>query len=428
MRALSDLPPTETGRVKNCSLDQPCEPGIPGTLRVGVALGVAVGASGTAGSGRPAAARPGVELALVWAFLGIRAFVLGQAAVAVAAGSFSRSDNRPLDAMLLGAVAVESLLLGRWLVRRRSMLPLRWPVVADFALSALVLALVPAYIPVEGRIVGWTIWAYPVTLSTTLLVGAALSSLAQALAVSGVLAAAFAAVAVIPVFGDVAWRMTAMVNALAFPGMAVVTFLVTRFVRELASAADAARKRVVELEQDRSRALVHDLLVYLRLDRFAEADDQTRMVMIAQAQAKHQQMRSYVDGTTRARSLQEWVDAVLALHPGLAVRIKVEDGRGVRLPEDALEQLERALDTALANVEQHAPAANVVVSVQPELDHLVVTVRDDGPGFDTATVRQGFGIAEVLGQQLAAVGGTGAVESSPGAGTVVRIMIPMEQP
>ena len=285
----------------------------------------------------------------------------------------------------------------------------------------------PAYIPAAGRIDSWTLWAYPVTLSTTVLVGAALSSLARTLAVSGVLAATYAAVAALPLLSDETWRMTAAVNALAFPGMAAVAFLVSRFVRDLASAADTARKRVAELEQDRSRALVHDLLVYLRLDRFAEADDQARAVMIAQAQAKHQQMRSYVDGTTRTRSLEERVGAVLELHPSLAVRTKVETGRDVRLAEDALEQLERALDTALANVEQHAPGANVVLSVRPEPGHVAATVRDDGPGFDAASIRQGFGIGEILGWQLAGVGGTGAVESSPGAGTVVRIMVPVEQ-
>jgi signal transduction histidine kinase len=367
-------------------------------------------------------------MALVWAFLGLRAFVLGQTAVAVAAGSLIRSDNRPLDAALLSLVATESLLLGRWLVRRKSMLPFRWPIAADYALSVSVLALVPAYIPVAGRVVGWTIWAYPVTLSTTLLVGAALSSLAQALAVSGVLAATFAAVAVIPVFGDVNWRMTGIANALAFPGMAAVAFLVSRLVRDLASAADIARERVAELERDRSRALVHDLLVYLRLDRFAEADEQARVMMIAQAQAKHQQMRSYVDGTTRIQSLQERVGAVLELHPSLAIRAEVENGPDVRLAEEVLEQLERALDTALANVEQHAPGAKVAVSVRPESGHVAATVRDDGPGFDAASIRQGFGIGEILGRQLEEVGGTGTVESSPGAGTIVRIWVPIEQP
>jgi len=369
-----------------------------------------------------------VELALVWAFLGIRGIVLAQAAVAVAAGSLSRSSDPRLDAVLLGAVAAESLLLGQWLIRRRSMLPLRWPVAVDFALSVLVLALAPAYLPADGRIDSWTIWAYPVTLSTTLLVGAALARLPWVLAVSGALAASYAAVVAVPLSGNAALRMTAVVNALAFLGMAVVAFVISRYVRELADAADAARKRVAELEQDRSRALVHDLLVYLRLDKFAEADDQTRALMIAQAQAKHQQMRSYVDGTGGTRSLAELVDAVLALHPALTVHTQVEAAPDARLGDDALEQLERALDTALANVEQHAPGASVVVSVRPEPDHVAVTVRDDGPGFDPAGARQGFGISEILGRQLAGVGGTGVVESQPGAGTVVRITVPAEQP
>jgi hypothetical protein len=94
-------------------------------LGVVAALGVAVGAKGIAGGGRPASARPGVELAVVWAFLGIRGIVLAQAAVAVATGSLRRASNPALDAALLTAVAAESLLLGRWLIRRRSMLPVR---------------------------------------------------------------------------------------------------------------------------------------------------------------------------------------------------------------------------------------------------------------------------------------------------------------
>jgi signal transduction histidine kinase len=386
-----------------------------------------VGTSGTADTGRPAAG-PGVELALVWAFVGLRGFVLAQAAVAVAAGSISRSDNPPLDAVLLGAVAAESLLLGRWLIRRGSMLPFRWPVAADYVLSVAVLALVPAYIAPAARVDTWVIWAYPITLSTTVLIGAALSSLAQALAVSGILAVAYVAAVAVPLLGDAALRMTTVVNATTFLGFAAVAFLVSRFVRDLASAADTAWQRVAELEQDRSRALVHDLLVYLRLDRFAEADDETRSVMIAQAQTKHEQMRSYVDGTDGAPGLRARIDAVLRLHPGLPVSCQVEVGPHIELPAEILEQLERALDTALANAEQHAPGANVALSVQSGTDHLSVTVRDDGPGFDAVDTPPGFGISEILGRQLAGVGGTGVVESCPGAGTVVRIRVPVEEP
>jgi len=298
--------------------------------------------------------------------------------------------------------------------------------VADFGLSVLVLALAPAYIAPAARVDTWIIWAYPVALSTTLLVGTALATLAQALAVSGALSVAYVAAVAVPLFDDPAQRMTTVVNATTFPGFAALAFLVARFMRDLASGADAARKRVAELEQDRSRALIHELLVYLRLDRFAQADNETRTIMIAQAQAKHEQMRSYVDGTVDPRGLKARIDGVLQLHPGLPVCSQVEVGPDVRMPGDALEQLERALDTALANAEQHAPGANVVLSVRSETDQLSVTVRDDGPGFNAASTLAGFGISEVLGRQLAGVGGTGVVESRPGTGTVVRIMVPLE--
>lgn len=384
--------------------------------------------NGAALTGRLAATRPGVELALLWAFVGLRSFVLAQGAIAVVAGSLSASSNWPLDAALLGAAAAESLMLGWWLLRRRSTLPLGWPVAVDLALSVLVLALAPAYIPVAGRIDSWTFWAYPFTLSATLLVGAALPSLSWVLAVSGAQVTAYIAVVAVPLLGHVTLRMTAVVNALSFLGFAVVAFLVARFMRGLADAADIARKRVAELEQERSRAVVHDLLPYLRLDRFAAADDQKRAAMLASAEAKHQQMRSYVDGAGNARNLADLVGAVVALHPGLPVRTTVEAGADIRLAADVVDQLERALDTTLANVDQHAAGSNVVMSLRPGPGHVTFTVADDGPGFDTGVGRQGFGIGEVLGRQLEAVGGRAVIESRCGVGTTVHITVPVKQP
>jgi signal transduction histidine kinase len=385
---------------------------------------MAVDVSGLAGSRRLSATSAAVERTLVWGFLGIRAFDLAQAAVAVSAGSLSKSSNPTLTVGLLIVVAAETLLLGQWLIRRRSVLPFGWPIAADFGLSLCVVASAPAYIPPEDRLDTWTMWAYPVTLSTAVLVAAALVGLVRVLAASTALAITYLAVVALPVANDVSWRATAVVNAVAFPGFALVAFFFARFVRNLASAADTARSRVAELEQDRSRAVVHDLLVYLRIDRFAEADDETRAVMVAQAQAKYEQMRFYVDGTGDVRDLEARVTAILQLHSDLAARSLVDVEPGVHLPEDALEHLERALDTALSNVEQHAPGADVVVSVRSEMDQVAVTVCDDGPGFDESINLPGFGIGQILGRQLEEIGGKGVVQSGPGRGTQVRITIP----
>jgi two-component sensor histidine kinase len=374
--------------------------------------------------GRFPATSPGVERVLVWAFLGVRAFDLAQAGIALAAGSLRKSSDPALDITLMTILTAESVLLARWLIRRGSMLPFGWPITADFGLAAGVVASAPAYISTTGRLDTWTLWAYPVTLSTAVLLAAGIDRLARVLAATSALAIIYAVVVALPLASDAAARATAVVNALAFPGFAMVTFLISRFVRKLASTADTARERVAELERERSRAVVHDLLTYLRLDRFAEADDQTRTTMIAQAQNKHDQMRSYVDGSVGTRDLQECVNAALQLHPGVQAHQSWDAESAVQLPGDTAEQLGRALDTALANVEQHAPGSSATVTIQVEGEQIAVTVSDDGPGFDQASQLPGFGIREILGKHLAEVGGRGEIRSVPGGGTRVRIVVP----
>jgi signal transduction histidine kinase len=217
-------------------------------------------------------------------------------------------------------------------------------------------------------------------------------------------------------------------NALAYPGFAIVGFLFTRFVRNLASAADQARQRVAELERERSRAITHDLLPFLRLDHFSDADEQTRTLLVQQAQEKYRQMRAFVDGTDNPGDLDSHLRAVVALHPQLATRAVFDIERQAHLEPEVLEHLIRAVDTALANVAQNAPEAAVVVTAVSGRDEVTVTVHDDGPGFDLTQVELGFGITQILGRQLEEVGGKGTVTSKPGKGTEVTIVLPREGP
>jgi signal transduction histidine kinase len=371
--------------------------------------------------------RPRVEFTLMWGFLGLRTFDLAQAGIALATGSLNKSINPSLDAGLLVVVAVESLLIGLWLFRRRSLRPYSWPAAADFALALVVLASAPAYTSPEARLGVWTMWAYPITLSSAVLAGATIISLGRVAAVSGAIALTYLAVVAFPLASDTSGRATALANAFAYPGFALLIFFLSRFVRNLANAADSARKRVTELEKDRSRALVHDLLVYLRIDRFLEADDQTQAAMAAQAQTKYERMRRYVDGGHSEGDLKACLDDVLQLHPRLPIKtFQVE--RGVELAEDVREQLERALDTALSNVEQHAASADVIMSIRSDTHYVTVTVSDNGPGFDETATPHGFGISEILGRHLEDIGGWGTVRSSPGTGTDVHITVPRKEP
>ena len=56
---------------------------------------------------------------------------------------------------------------------------------------------------------------------------------------------------------------------------------------------------------------------------------------------------------------------------------------------------------------------------------LRVEVRDDGAGFDVASVEHGSGLVNMR-DRLAAVGGELATDSSPGRGARIVITIPLD--
>ncbi|MEW9554740.1 GAF domain-containing sensor histidine kinase [Nonomuraea sp. NPDC050783] len=81
----------------------------------------------------------------------------------------------------------------------------------------------------------------------------------------------------------------------------------------------------------------------------------------------------------------------------------------------------RVAQEALHNALRHAEAATVAVRLAYEGGKLVLTVRDDGVGFEQADPR-GLGLVSMR-DRAEAVGGVLAVESAPGAGTTVRVEV-----
>ncbi|MDL5200414.1 sensor histidine kinase [Streptomyces sp. ALI-76-A] len=88
----------------------------------------------------------------------------------------------------------------------------------------------------------------------------------------------------------------------------------------------------------------------------------------------------------------------------------------------------RTCQEALANARRHAgssPAVGICLAYADE--HLTVSVRDDGCGFDPETVRGGYGLAG-LRARATEVGGTAQVRSVPGDGTTVTVRLPVPPP
>jgi signal transduction histidine kinase len=105
------------------------------------------------------------------------------------------------------------------------------------------------------------------------------------------------------------------------------------------------------------------------------------------------------------------------------------DGGPVPLPPACEVLLLRACQASLANVVEHAGASTAVVTLGFLADAVTVDIYDDGAGFDPSAAGPredgtGFGLRS-LAERAAALGGTMAVESAPGEGTVVAVRLPL---
>ena len=80
---------------------------------------------------------------------------------------------------------------------------------------------------------------------------------------------------------------------------------------------------------------------------------------------------------------------------------------------------------ALQNAAKHAHGASAAVIELSDNGTLRAEVRDDGAGFDVATVDHGSGLVNMR-DRLSAVGGELATESSPGRGARIVITIPLD--
>jgi signal transduction histidine kinase len=103
----------------------------------------------------------------------------------------------------------------------------------------------------------------------------------------------------------------------------------------------------------------------------------------------------------------------------------------VELPPEVEIQLVRIVQEALANVRKHARAAHATVRLSLDDGVLAIEVADDGQGFDPSLEeRTGwprFGL-QTMRERAQALGGRFELESKSGAGTRVRVTLPVARP
>ncbi len=113
----------------------------------------------------------------------------------------------------------------------------------------------------------------------------------------------------------------------------------------------------------------------------------------------------------------------------MAVSLEGEE-TGLILGEDVRGVLFRAVAELLYNVVKHAMAQRAWLSWRQEDGWLVVSVSDDGKGFDPALVNGpgatgGFGLFSI-GERLTCLGGELRIGPRPGRGTTATLRLPLD--
>ena len=98
------------------------------------------------------------------------------------------------------------------------------------------------------------------------------------------------------------------------------------------------------------------------------------------------------------------------------------------LPAEVQVALLRICQESLTNIRRHANAIEVQVALSFCPDAVCLEVKDNGIGFDTKSVRpgqrhSGFGLTG-MERRVHSLGGTFAVESRKGKGTLIKIRVP----
>jgi signal transduction histidine kinase len=99
-----------------------------------------------------------------------------------------------------------------------------------------------------------------------------------------------------------------------------------------------------------------------------------------------------------------------------------------RLPEPHRTCVYRVVQEALTNCAKHAHATRVEVTLRDGAGHLLLSIRDDGVGVETAEERRaGVGLVGIE-ERVREIQGVVSIHSSPGAGTTLEVDIPVPSP
>jgi signal transduction histidine kinase len=301
-----------------------------------------------------------------------------------------------------GLVRHRSLAVGRW-----------WTAAVDLTLGGSIAAADHLVYPGTHPQTFASVWPMSAAVVVGICHGARLGALAGALiGVAGATGTALLR------DGGLAGELTASVGTIVLLTVAgALAGLLTSRMRstELARARAAAREEVART--------LHDGVLQT-LAAVQRRSDDPELVRLSREQELDLRRFITTDAEITRGAMVDLLDPLqIALadcerRTGIRVELAVIDTpRAVSL--DVVDAVRGAVSESIVNADKHGGAATAVVCVDVEGRELVVSVNDDGAGFDPTTTPEGVGISRSIRGRLAELGGDVQVRSSPGQGCEV---------
>ena len=222
--------------------------------------------------------------------------------------------------------------------------------------------------------------------------------------------------------------------------------VLTRRAARVAALLDVRRRLVAESMQADERTNrelaehLHDGPLQTLLAARLELDEVRERIPDAALDMVYAALNDTAAGLrSTVTALHPQVLAQLGLTPGVRELVRQYESRGDLVFDAELEDvgrpasqalLYRAARELLANVNKHAGATEVALRLVRDDDRIVLTVTDDGAGFEPSIVEQRvaeghIGLAS-LQARFDAMGGAMAIDSTVGLGTTVTVTSPPE--
>ena len=215
--------------------------------------------------------------------------------------------------------------------------------------------------------------------------------------------------------------------------------------QELQVYAGQAQELAIAKERNRLARDLHDSVAQALYGLTLQTEAASRQL----AAGRLEKVAGYLGEIRQSaqHSLQEARLLIFELRPpileqeGLAAALKarLEDvearsGLQTQLNLDELERLPDAVETGLYRIAQeclnnilkHAQADQVILNVRRDLNRVTLEIIDDGNGFDPALARQQGGMGlEGMQARAEQIGGQLSIQSAAGAGTRVKVEVPL---